>query len=50
MSRLFNKTFLKFTLGFLGILCIGFLTFLLIGYYEYLEAEKETAVPFQQDN
>ncbi len=33
MQQLFNKTFLKFTLGFLGILLVSFAFTLAIGYY-----------------
>lgn len=35
MLQLFNKTFWRFTLGFVGILVLGLGIFLIIGYAEY---------------
>jgi hypothetical protein len=35
MLQLFNKTFWRFALGFVGILILGLGIFLIIGYAEY---------------
>ena len=35
MLQLFNKTFWRFALGFVGILVLGLGVFLIIGYAEY---------------
>lgn len=44
MLQLFNKTFWRFTLGFVGILVFGFGIFLILGYAEYsARMDTETA-------
>ena len=44
MTPLFNKTFWRFALGFVGILVLGLGVFLIIGYVEYSSrTEQETA-------
>ncbi len=35
MLQLFNKTFWRFALGFIGILILGMGIFLVLGYAEY---------------
>ncbi|TSC62653.1 MAG: hypothetical protein G01um101448_824 [Parcubacteria group bacterium Gr01-1014_48] len=44
MLQLFNKTFWRFALGFVGILILGLGVFLIIGYAEYnSRSHDETA-------
>jgi len=40
MFKYFDKTFFKFTLGFLAILCLSFAVFIVTGYYQMKEQES----------
>ncbi len=49
MLQLFNKTFWRFALGFIGILVLGLGVFLVLGYAEFSSrAPSETAQTTQK--
>ncbi|OHA81237.1 MAG: hypothetical protein A2675_03880 [Candidatus Yonathbacteria bacterium RIFCSPHIGHO2_01_FULL_51_10] len=48
MSSLFNKTFFKFTAGFLGILFLGFVGLILINIYGGTALSGAQATPISE--
>ena len=44
MAELFNKTFFRFTFGFIAIIVVSVLSIVIVGYYDFERGQTATAV------